>query len=491
MRLHVMFRLLVVSLIPLSTGADAAGAGAPLETLVTIESGTLQGTLNDGVIAFKGIPFAAPPSGALRWRGPQSAAKWGGVRDASAYGNDCMQLPFPSDAAPLGTLPAEDCLYANIWRPATKQTKLPVLVWIYGGGFVNGGASPPTYSGAELAEQGILFFSFNYRLGRFGTFGHPQLSAESGNGGELGNYNHMDQIAALRWVQRNIEAFGGDSSAVTIVGESAGGRSVHTLMTSPQTKGLFTRAVVQSGGGGDNVERGGTLTSLQDIGVAFAQNKGIVPKDPAALAKLRALSPEQVVDGLNLAALFTPSRTPGALRTWGRAISDGKVVVDSLEAYRAGIFHHVPMMIGATSDDIGGRTGYMIAGARDAARLLTEKGVPIFYYRFSYVAESLRASTVRGAPHASEIPFFLHTEAIKYGDATSDRDRQAGRIASAYLVNFVKTGNPNGPKLPQWPRYESKTDSMLDFSMGATAVPGPDPWRKDLDAAAAKAPSDE
>lgn len=165
MRVHQILRLFAAFVMSLSTEAYAARVEASSATLVTVESGMLQGTLDDGVLAFKGIPFAAAPIGPLRWRAPQPAVKWDGVRDAKAYGYDCMQLPFPSDAAPLGTQPAEDCLYANVWRPATKQTKLPVLVWIYGGGFVNGGASPPTYAGAELAKQGILFFSFNYRLG--------------------------------------------------------------------------------------------------------------------------------------------------------------------------------------------------------------------------------------------------------------------------------------------------------------------------------------
>ena len=190
------------------------------------------------------------------------------------------------------------------------------------------------------------------------------------------------------------------------------------------------------------------------------------------------------MDGLNLEAFFTPGENLDRL-TLGRATPDSKVVVDSLEAYRAGNFHRVPMMIGATSGDIGGRTGYMSAGARNAARLLTEKGVPTYYYRYSYVAESARTPTTSGAAHASEIPFFFHTEAVKYGNATTERDRAAGRIVSAYLVNFVKTGNPNGSGLPQWPRYEPATNAMLDFSMEGTAVPGPDPWRKELDAAAA------
>ncbi len=398
----------------------SAHAQGGAQSRVTVETGTLQGTVAGGVIAFKGIPFAAPPVGPLRWRAPQPAARWEGVRDASAYGHDCMQLPFPSDAAPLGTPPAEDCLYANVWRPASSATRLPVLVWIYGGGFVNGGASPPTYAGTEIAKQGVLFFSFNYRLGRFGTFGHPQLTAEHADDGARANFNHMDQIAALRWVQRNIAAFGGDPANVTIVGESAGGGSVHTLVTSPQTKGLFARAVVQSGGTGDNVTAGSTLTTLDSLGVAFAESKGISPNDPQALVKLRALSPEAVVDGLNLAAFFSPGPPPATLRTMGRLAPDGRFVVDAGKAYRSGAFRHVPMMIGATSDDIGGKTGYMTVGARNAARLVTEKGEPVWYYRFSYVATSVRTPATRGAGHASDIPFFFHTEGAKYGAATTD-----------------------------------------------------------------------
>lgn len=151
--------------------------------LVATDSGSVRGTAEDAVLSWKGVPFAAPPVGPLRWRAPQPAPKWTGIRKADAYRNDCMQIPFPSDAAPLGTPPAEDCLYANIWRPAALKAKLPVIVWIYGGGFVNGGASPPTYSGANIAKQGVMFVSFNYRVGRFGTFAHPQLTKENSDGG--------------------------------------------------------------------------------------------------------------------------------------------------------------------------------------------------------------------------------------------------------------------------------------------------------------------
>ncbi|HZF46518.1 MAG TPA: carboxylesterase family protein, partial [Sphingomonadaceae bacterium] len=224
--------------------AFATAGSAQQSSQVSIETGALAGSLADGVESWKGIPFAAPPVGALRWRAPQQPAPWPGVRQASDYGNDCMQVPFPSDAAPLGTPPAEDCLYANVWKPAGAGGNLPVIVWIYGGGFVNGGASPPTYAGANLARQGVVFVSFNYRVGRFGTFAHPALTRANEDDGLLGNYGFLDQIAALRWVQRNVAAFGGDPRNVTIVGESAGGMSVHTLVTSPMARGLFAKAVV-------------------------------------------------------------------------------------------------------------------------------------------------------------------------------------------------------------------------------------------------------
>lgn len=457
-----------------------------MDTQVTVETGILQGAKNDDVISFKGIPFAAPPVGELRWRAPQPAVKWTGIRNVSAFGHDCMQIDFIAPDAPqLATTPSEDCLYANIWRPATKAKKLPVLVWIYGGGFVNGGSSSAIYTGEKLAKEGILFFSFNYRLGRFGIFAHPQLTAENKESEPLVNFNHMDQIAALRWVQKNIAAFGGDPTNVTIVGESAGGRSIHTLITSPDTKGLFNRAVVQSGGGGDNISQISKLNMIEKMGVTFAESKGIKPNDPNALSKLRALSSEQVVDGLNMSAYFSPS-AQHLLKTFGRVVPDGYVSVDSLAAYQKGTVRPVPLIVGATSDDIGGKTGYMSTGARNAARLMTKVGASVYYYRFSYVGESARTTNTHGATHASDIPFFFKTESFKFGSATTSQDSKLAEMASHYLVNFVKTGNPNGGDLPQWPIYEADNDSMMEFSAEGRAVPGLDPWRKDLDAVANK-----
>lgn len=431
---------ILAAVLSTAIAAPAMAASAPR---VQIASGTLQGRIEDGVASFKGIPYAAAPVGALRWRAPQPAAAWTGVRAATAYAPDCMQDPFPSDAAPLGTRPDEDCLYANVWAPARAQGTLPVLVWIYGGGFVNGGASPPTYAGAELARQGVLVFSFNYRVGRFGTFAHPQLSAANADQGRLGNYGFMDQIAALEWVRRNIAAFGGDPDNVTVVGESAGGMSIHVLLTSPLARGLFQRAVIMSGGDGGN---SGTLAQAEQTGLLFAHGQGIAGQDPDALAKLRALPAAAVTDGLNLTALFAPAPGP---RTFSSPFIDGTVAVDSAAAYAQGRSMQVPVMIGATSDDIGGAQGYMVTGAAKMARLFSAHA-PVYAYRFGYVATSARGPDSHGASHASDIPFFFHTEAIKYGQATSAQDRQAGRSASAYLVNFVKHGDPNGPGLPHW-----------------------------------------
>ena len=222
--------------------------------VVGTDSGKLQGVTQGPVESFKGVPFAAPPVGELRWRAPQPVQPWSDVRQANAYSADCMQVPFPSDAAPLGTKPAEDCLYLNVWRPAgTKaDAKLPVMFWIYGGGFVNGGSSPEVYAGSKFAEKGVVFVSANYRLGRFGFFAFPELTKENADG-MVGNYGFMDQIAALKWVQKNISAFGGDPANVTVFGESAGGFSVSMLLTSPLSQGLFSKAIIESGGGRTNL----------------------------------------------------------------------------------------------------------------------------------------------------------------------------------------------------------------------------------------------
>jgi para-nitrobenzyl esterase len=474
--------ILVAVTLALAAPAMAARSSAPL---AVIDTGKLAGAVESGVASWKGIPFAAPPVGALRWRAPQPAASWTDVRQATEYGNDCMQLPFPSDAAPLGTAPAEDCLYVNVWRPAKAHAKarLPVIVWIYGGGFVNGGSSPPTYAGARLAKQGVVLVSFNYRLGRFGFFAHPGLARER-DGGQLddglaGNYGVMDQLAALKWVQRNVAAFGGDPANVTIIGESAGGMSVNTLLTSPMAQGLFARAVVMSGGDGGTQDPG--MAVAEQAGVNFALKKGIAADDPQALDKLRALPADEVVDGMNLA-----NRVAGDAPTYLGPVVDGKLAVDSRRAFADGRFAKVPVMIGATSADIGGKTGFMVAGARSLASTIAGQGVPVYAYRFSYVAQSVESTqTAPGARHATDIPFFFDTAAIKYGDKTTPRDSAMGKAISTYLVNFARRGDPNGGAMPAWPRYARASDELMDFGAAGKPVAEKDPWGMDIDAAQA------
>ena len=495
-----------------------------------VDGGTLAGAVSDGVLSFKGIPFAAPPVGKLRWRAPQPVAHWTGVRRTTAYGHDCMQNPFPSDAAPLGTKPAEDCLVLNVWRPAAKtHGKLPVMVWIYGGGFVNGGSSPAVYDGSQFARRGVVLVSFNYRLGRFGFFAHPALTAENPKG-PLGNYAYMDQIAALKWVRRNIAAFGGDPGNVTVFGESAGGGSVHMLLTSPAAKGLFEKAIIESGGG-----RGGLmpmrrihedqpgLPSAESIGVAFAKANGVEGDGPAALAALRALPAEKLVDGLNMASMGAAAGT-----YVGGPLLDGQIVVEAPDqAYLAGREAKVPVMIGANSADIGfsssktvdealapfpdkaaARAAYdpadsgdaravgsrvamdkmMVEPARFTAKTLAAQGLRTYEYRFSYVATSMR-SQWPGAPHATEIPYVFDTVAVKYGKALTPQDEATARAANAYWANFARTGNPNGYGLPSWPSYQARTDDLMDFTPDGPKG-GPDPWkaRMNLTEAAANAP---
>lgn len=461
---HLPFRSSLCAMALASAACSPVLADPPVAQTV---SGTVVGTAAHGVVSWKGIPFAAPPVGDLRWRAPQPAPAWQGERLANAYGHDCMQKVFPSDAAPLGATPAEDCLYLNVWKPSGAKAKLPVVLWIYGGGFVNGGASPPTYAGDALANKGVMVVSFNYRLGRFGTFAHRQLTAQDVDGGLRGNYGTLDQVAALKWVHDNIAAFGGDPANITLIGESAGGMSVHQLLTSPLSQGLFQRAVILSGGDGKAFGKGG-LAENQTIGEAFAAGKGIAADDASALAKLRALPADKIVDGLNLAALFGTPRPP-----FSSPFEDGRIIVDAAEAYAAGRFTKVPVMVGATSADLGGKDGYMIKGARDVAGTLAAAGVPVYAYRFSYVASS--GDAAKGAGHASDVPFFFDTQAIKYGDTTTARDNHVGHQISDALVAFAKTGDPNGGTLPAWPRYDPAKDVILDFTVDGDAKVGRDP----------------
>ncbi len=492
--------------------------------VVTTDSGKLQGATQGSVESFKGVPFAAPPVGDLRWRAPQPAKPWQGVKKATAYSADCMQVPFPSDAAPLGTTPAEDCLYLNVWRPVgtAPGAKLPVMFWIYGGGFVNGGSSPAVYDGSKFAEKGIVFVSANYRLGRFGFFGFPELTRANADG-ILGNYGFMDQIAALKWVQKNIAAFGGDPSNVTVFGESAGGFSVSMLLTSPLTGGLFSKAIIESGGGRTNLGGQRYLStvvpngppSAESVGVEFAQSLGVQGTGKDALEALRRLPAEKIRGNLNMGSMGQPG--------YSGPMIDGRIVVADPQAiYLSGEGWHVPIMIGANSLDIGfgfakdkeslfspfgiyrekavaayDPTGngdlravqytvamdhMMVEPARFVASVFASEGVPSYEYRFSYVAESMR-SKWPGAPHATEIPFVFDTVKDKYGADLAPNDEKTAQAMLNYWVSFAKTGDPSTGNSPAWPRYSPATDMLMNFTENGPVAEA-DPWKARLDVTA-------
>ena len=497
--------------------AALAAAVTPVAPKADTASGPVVGSVANGVASWKGIPFAAPPVGDLRWRAPQPAAKWTAPRPAVAYGHDCAQRPFPSDAAPLGTPPAEDCLYLNVWAPEKPAAKKrPVMFWIHGGGFVNGGSSPAVYDGSAFARRGVVFVSANYRLGRFGYFAHPALTKESPNG-PLGNYGYLDQIAALQWVQKNAAAFGGDPANVTVFGESAGGGSVLMLMTSPLARGLFHKAIVESGGGrAGGIMTPKTLAGAEAVGVAFAKAKGVEGDDAAALAALRKLPEADVVMGLDMMSMGAQATT------YSGPMIDGKIVTAEAETViRAGQHAKVPLMIGANDREFGfmplppaavdgmlarfgadkekvmaaydpdgkgdkgevgvgiASDGAMVEPARLVARLTSAAGQPTYQYRFAYVASSLR-DKVKGALHATEIPFVFETARAKYEAATTKDDEALAAAANAYWVSFAKTGDPATPGLPPWPKYDEKGDVVMILGAPAPAAKA-DPWKARLD----------
>lgn len=496
-------------------------------TIADVTGGKIQGTDSGKVISFKGIPFAAPPVNDKRWRSPQPVTHWQGVKSTTEFAADCMQKPFAGDAAPLGTPPAEDCLYLNVFKPA-KQSKqpYPVVVWIYGGGFVNGGSSPSVYSGESFAKQGVVFVSFNYRLGRFGFFAHPALSSFENDA--LGNYAFMDQIAALNWVKSNISQFGGDPQQVTLMGESAGGKSVHAMMQTSAAQGLFNKAIIMSGGGRELFNQlpltsdNKNILSAEQVGVNFAAQHGITGDNKAALNALRALSAEQLVGGLNLANM-TP--TPEAPTYVGGPILDGILVSSSTEeAFNEGNFSHVPTMVGTTDKDIGfaiystkealfksfgsraeqaqqaydskGNTDLAILNyetgqdllmqepARFVAQQVSKFSQPAFIYRFGYVAQTV---TAQGAAHATEIPYFFNTVTTKYGHITTEQDKQTAKTMHRYVTNFIKYGTPNGPGLSAWRAFKEDERYILQLNKQGTATFSPDPLEARLDVTQAKA----
>ena len=470
-------------------------AARPVETPeVTIAQGRLAGALENGVTAFKGIPYAQPPVGPLRWRAPQSAPRWNDVRDASAFGPICPQHATEGLAARAHLPQSEDCLTLNVWTPDLRPAAaLPVMVWIHGGGLAQGGSALPIYDGAALARHGVVVVSFNYRLGRLGFFALPALTAES-RGEPLGNYGLLDQIAALRWVRDNIAVFGGDARSVTIFGESAGGVSVDALMASPLARGLFARAISESG-----PALLGTvpLADAEQAGTALAARLGGARGGvgPDALAALRAISPDSILEGGE--ELLDP-------------IVDGNVLTEDIAvAFARGDVAPVPYLTGTNSDEgsllrgdapawltrrMGDRLSavralyerngavgdaefarqlfndqFFAATSRLFALALARAGQPAYVYRFRFLPAILRARNAPGVPHGGEIPFVFGFGAL--ARFAPPRDLAVLDLVQGYWTNFAKTGDPNGAGLPAWPRFDGPAPATLVIDDTTAAVP--------------------
>ncbi|GAB3995951.1 carboxylesterase family protein [Spirosoma daeguense] len=503
-----------ISLLLLLVTAHALPAAlAQTRPQVKTVNGTVEGvTETSGIRAFKGIPFAQPPVGDLRWKEPQPVKNWQGVRKADHFGPRAMQRPIFGDMGFRSDGMSEDCLYLNVWTPAKSgKEKLPVLVYFYGGGFVAGDGSEARYDGESMAQKGIVALTVNYRLNVFGLMAHPELTKESGHNAS-GNYGYMDQAAALRWVQQNIAAFGGDPKKVTIAGESAGSISVSAQMVSPLAKNLFAGAIGESGsllGGMPPVP----LSKAEETGVAFMKTAGL-----NSLAELRAMPADKLLEA---------TAKPGV--PWFSSAIDGYFFPKApLAIFEAGEQSHVPLLVGWNSQEMSGQAilgkeaatpeNYTAAvkklygeqadevlklypasteeevlqAATDLAgdRFLAYStwkwadmqaktgGKPVYRYYYSRprpamkpemgnVTAGLAGGVVkaegqapkrqpdRGAVHSAEIEYAMGNLASnKVYDWTPD-DYKVSKTMQEYFANFIKTGNPNGSGLPNWPAANS------------------------------------
>ncbi|MDG2532137.1 carboxylesterase family protein [Sphingomonas sp. HITSZ_GF] len=476
-------------------------AGTAQAQEVRAPAGTLRGVTAQGVTSFKGIPYAAAPVGPLRWHAPMPAPAWTGTRNATGYGNDCVQARMPGDLANT-TLPmSEDCLFLNVWTPQPRAgAKLAVMVYIHGGGFSTGSGSSAILDGTRLAARGVVVVTFNYRLGRFGFFATPALRREAA-GSATGNWALMDQIAALQWVKRNIAVFGGDPANVTVFGESAGGESVDRLMVSPAAKGLFGKAIAASGGGRDSWP---DLAAGEAKGLAFAAKMGVAGDD---LAALRALPADKVQGGISL---LNPDEAH-----YSGPMTDGRIVTGDTDALlAAGKARGIRYIVGSNSDELGfipapflkgfvAKASEKLGAGAEAVRtaygspeayerrlasdftftepafsLATRQagaGAPTWLYRFGYVAEAKRA-TLAGASHATDVPYQFDNLAAA-GSTPSAADLAAARLVADRWVRFAKTGDPG------WPRFLPGAQMLVFGKDGAAIAPADTPEIKAIAAA--------
>ena len=475
--------------------------------VVPTEAGLVSGIKTGEVTAYKGIPFAAPPVGDLRWKAPQPAKHWDGVRKCTAFSASPMQakpVPFMVytsefliPEAPI----SEDCLYLNVWTGAkTKADKRPVFVWIYGGGFTSGGSACPIYDGEAMAKKGIIFVSVNYRVGAFGFLAHPELTKEA-NGKSSGNYALLDQVAALKWVKRNIAAFGGDPDNVTIGGQSAGSMSVNCLVASPLTKGLFSKAIAESG---SMVVKNPMLPSSA-LEAAETQGAKLAEKAGAkTLAEMRAMPAEEVLKKFQ--GRFAP-------------IVDGYVLPESVaDIFAANKQNHVALITGWNYDEFGGPTKskedfkklalsqygadaetflryfpaeteeqakesqtkfsrdqiFAMAGFIWAALQSKYANSPVYVYNFDRKVPAEGDMKKYGAFHTAEVPYMSDNLKFLNNRPFEQADRELAKLMSGYWVNFIKTGNPNGAGLPEWPKYNTTSYKIKAFDTKSVTQTLPD-----------------
>lgn len=477
--------------LPLRAIEGAQHPRGKLSPVVTVDTGQLRGARIDDVLTFRGIPYAAAPVGARRWRPPQPPAPWAGVRPAGDYGPTCAQPQsaiLPIDPATT----SEDCLTLNVWTPATRPpAKLPVMVWIHGGGFSQGSGNFPQTNGTTLPSQGVVVVTINYRLAMFGFLAHPDLARP---GDPVGNFGLLDVVAALQWVQRNITAFGGDPARVTILGESAGADAVNYLMVMPVAQGLFQQAISQSSSVGMAPaprlgQRAGFNPPAEAVANAFITKLGL-PANAQLATALRNLPAADLLAAMGERDRFSP-------------VVDGGTLPDQVGLlFAAGRQHKVPYLTGGNSWEaslgrmIGGGFSPAIAARlvpdADKARLypglsgealddavfgdlvilshsrylsnrMREQGMPVYVYYFSYVAEGRRARQP-GAAHADDIAFVMGTLGEEADlDSVTARDREVSRLMTRYWVRFAQTGNPNGPGLPAWPAWDPVPARVLEI----------------------------
>ncbi|ASV32736.1 carboxylesterase/lipase family protein [Maribacter cobaltidurans] len=469
--------------------------GIKAQTIVTTRDGKVKGYSINDIRVFKGIPFAQPPVGDLRWKAPQPVEPWKGVKECTEFGPSpiqnkpepflCWTEEFIAKPEPL----SEDCLYLNLWTPAKSETeKLPVFVWIYGGGLNSGSANCDIYDGAQMAKQGIVYVSINYRVGVLGFMAHPELSEESGHNAS-GNYGFMDQLQALKWVKNNIEAFGGDPENVTIAGQSAGSFSVNVQIASPLAKGYFQKAITQSGGilSGRLMQ---DLPSAEQQGLSFQKFAG-----KSSIADLRAIPANEL----------QKISSESAVGRFGVVLDDYFLPTDLLEYFKEGKQNQVSVLSGwvtgdsslfpasgvtTTSfkkdafDNYGDRTGEFLeffpantdeeaTASQKKLNLLNFAGVPsyllakymdknVWLYEFTHVPTDKPGFPNYGAFHTSEVPFALHT-LDQWQRDWKPEERTLENQMSAYWVNFAKRGNPNGENLPVWNAYDIDNGNIMVF----------------------------